>query len=104
VSAPPLPLPLGEQRVECHGNLDDHCCYIRGEVCLYLEEGTVEGRRWSCGLFRELGSWDAVHRDARYKGSAIAAWFTQNFPGYGCGDWPQNLEPLTFGVGRCCYG
>lgn len=35
--------------------------------CPYLEENTEPGFRWTCGLRRELGSWDAVLEDPRYK-------------------------------------
>lgn len=53
--------------MKCHGrNADDHCCYINGKPCLFLEENTEVGFRWSCGLRRELGSWDAVLADPRY--------------------------------------
>lgn len=50
----------------CHGNGVDHCCYVAGDPCLFVEKGTVPGRMWACGLLRELGSWDAVHTDERY--------------------------------------
>jgi hypothetical protein len=52
---------------ECHGNAEEHCCYVAGEVCPYLEENTVSGRRWACGLLRRLGSWDAVNRSDEYR-------------------------------------
>lgn len=44
----------------------DHCCYVAGEPCRFLEVDTMPGRHWVCGLRRELGSWDAVHVDSRY--------------------------------------
>ncbi len=54
--------------MKCLGrNLDDHCCYLNGKVCQFLEENIEENFRWSCQLRRELGSWDAVLNDARYK-------------------------------------
>lgn len=53
--------------MQCLGrNNDDHCCYIDGEPCPFLEQNTEPGFRWSCGLRRELGSWDAVIADPRY--------------------------------------
>ena len=91
----------------CHGDGGDHCCYINGTTCPFLEEGTVEGRRWACGLLRELGTWQAVYADRRWSGSDIAAWFNQRYPGFGCGDWPQNVMDITAqhpNVGLCCYG
>lgn len=90
----------------CHGNNPDHCCHL-GEygVCEYLEEYTVPGRRWACGLFRELGSWEAVYADARYRGSEAKRFMDRVFPGFGCGDWPQNIPGRLEegGYGLCCW-
>jgi hypothetical protein len=85
-------MPLGQP--DCHGNAADHCCYWNGEPCPYLEETTVPGRRWACGLFREIGNWDAVHTDPRYladvqplwRGSGeLWEWFWSR--GLRCGHW-----------------
>ena len=79
----------------CTGNLDDHCCYLghRGEdrfgrqsVCPFLEENTVAGRRWSCGLYNKLGSWDKVHRSRDYKQTVQPMY--DEMGGGSCGDWP----------------
>ena len=51
----------------CHGNADDHCCYVDGEVCEYLEENTVPGRRWACGLLVKYGSWAAMNASPEYQ-------------------------------------
>ena len=69
----------------CSGNSVDHCCYVAGGVCPHLEEGTVPGRFWSCGLRRELVSWEAVHADSRYQADVRA-----RLPASvgDCGDWP----------------
>lgn len=53
--------------MSCDGNQVDHCCYIAGEPCRYLEKNTVADRRWACGLRRELGDWDSVLASDRYK-------------------------------------
>lgn len=72
--------------MKCMGrNLDDHCCYVDGRVCQFLEEGTESGYRWSCGLRRELGSWDAVLEDPRYQ--PLRAHFESK--GYNCKTWPN---------------
>lgn len=71
----------------CHGNAEDHCCWFQGRVCEFLEENTVPGRRWACGLFRELGSWDAVHADPRYEPVKVRM-STLSFAPALCGDWP----------------
>lgn len=89
--------------MECHGNGPDHCCYING-VCPYLEENTVPGRRWACGLYREHGTWQAVYQDPQWRTSHIKAWFDETHPGYGCGDWPQNIpKAAAQPSGKCCW-
>lgn len=45
----------------------NHCCYVAGQRCRFLEENTVPGRRWVCGLRREFGSWDAVNASDDYR-------------------------------------
>ena len=90
----------------CHGNGPDHCCWIGGEPCRYLEEGTVEGRRWVCGLYRELGSWGKVHADPRYLADVQPLWDAFPYPGGSCGDYPQNMPAVMIdpAAGKCCYG
>lgn len=68
----------------CFGNRDDHCCYVSGEACRFLEENTVEGRRWACGLRRELGDWDSVIADPRYLEHIQPIFGEMN-----CRDWPD---------------
>ncbi len=77
----------------CHGNQPDHCCWVDGERCPYLEEATVPDRRWVCGLRRELGSWEAVHADPRYA-PIQAVWDRVGIES--CGAWGP-------GTGQCCY-
>jgi hypothetical protein len=71
-----------------------------------LEEWTVDGRRWACGLFREHGSWEKVYTDPRYLTSAAHALMQGRWPGLGCGDWPQKCPDVMGNpaMGRCCYG
>lgn len=86
----------------CHGNGDDHCCYVNGEPCGFLRENVVEGRRWACGLYVELGDWDAVLADERYVTNLRPAWrqveVTNGLPegGFNCHPWGP-------GTGQCCY-
>lgn len=87
----------------CTGRGPDgsHCCYVNGEVCPALI--LVEDRP-RCSLLMDLGSWEAVHTDPRYQALPVAAWFEKTHPGYGCGDWPQNIpEVMARPRGRCCY-
>ena len=85
----------------CHGNGEDHCCYLGpAGVCPYLEEGTVDGRRWACGLFRRSGSWDSVYESIAYRRHVkpkLKALRIVN-----CGDWPQKAD-LHPGNSRCCF-
>lgn len=79
----------------CTGNGEDHCCYMFSEPCMFLGENVVPGRRWSCTLLVELGSWDAVHNDKRYKTLVQPVWDAVNervgavvLPS--CGAWEPN--------------
>lgn len=70
----------------CSGNTVDHCCYVNGQPCAFLEQDTIPGRHWVCGLRRELGSWDAVHADPRYR-QAVAPYFEPKQ--MSCGTYPE---------------
>lgn len=76
----------------CHGNNEEHCCYVNGVPCSFLEENTIEGRRWACGLYRQHGDWDLVHQDQRYLENVRPFWIECGTPD--CGKW--------FGPG-CCF-
>lgn len=93
-------IPDSVQPGVCHGNGEDHCCYVDGKVCPFLEENTVSGRRWACGLLRELGTWTAVHGDERYLAEVRPAWDRNGVQD--CGDW---RGPLRDGSGplQCCF-
>lgn len=76
--------------MSCQGrNNDDHCCYVNGKPCPFLEENTEPGFRWTCGLRRELGSWDAVIADPRY---VPIGEFFKPF-GYNCKTWSDPEHP-----------
>jgi hypothetical protein len=75
----------------------DHCCWLgkRG-VCPHLEERTVSGRRWACGLLRKLGSWTVVHASPEYVRDVRPFW--DGFaPALDCGTWP----PLGMTCATC---
>lgn len=85
-------MPQGQ--TNCHGNGADHCCYWNGEPCPYLEQDTIPGRRWVCGLMRELGDWDLVHEDPRYLNDVQPLWRDEDplwdwlwQQGVRCGTW-----------------
>ena len=79
----------------CTGRGDNggHCCYIGGKVCYFYDDG--------CTLRAELGSWEAVHSDRRWKRSKVGKWFAVNYSGFGCGDWPQKIPNVRGGL--CCW-
>ena len=52
---------------------------------MFLEENTVPERRWACGLYRVLGSWEAVHQHAGYK-KLVQPKLPSSVPS--CGSWP----------------
>ena len=70
----------------CKGDGDDHCCYVNGSPCRYLEENTVSERRWACGLRRIYGNWDDVHSDEGYLKYVKPCWDKAGIAD--CGDWP----------------
>ena len=87
--------------MQCPGNTEDHCCYISGQRCHFLEEDTVPGRRWACGLYRELGGWQAVYVDPRYLQTVKPHWMGTALEEYDCGQWPPPglICPVCGGVG-----
>ncbi len=80
------------------GGGGDHCCWIDGEECEYLVRTPLP----RCSLLLELGTWNKVHKDTRWKRSSAGKWFKKFHPGYGCGDWPQKIDPPPVG-GWCCF-
>lgn len=92
--------------MKCLGrNLEDHCCYFDGQPCPFVEEKTEPGFRWSCGLRRELGSWDAVLVDPRYveivrpKHEARSARIGVSLSN--CRDYPAPPEKCTYCGAGC---
>jgi hypothetical protein len=69
----------------CRDTGAEHCCWIDGKVCTYLEEHTVADRRWVCGLFRIHGAWSRVYQTAGYIRDVKP---TMDRLGVGCGEWP----------------
>jgi len=83
-----------------------HCCWINGQVCPFLrDDGPPQAIRWIdstpyprphatrryvCTLREELGSWEAVHQDARYLTFVAAS--VHSVVGVNCGDWPPPGE------------
>ena len=80
----------------CLGNAPDHCCYVNGIDCKFLEVNTVEGRKWACGLRRELGDWDLVLDDPRYQEHVQPVFGELN-----CRDYPDG-EGINRGICKEC--
>jgi hypothetical protein len=70
----------------CKGNGKDHCCWMAGVPCMFLEKDTVPGRKWACGLRREYGDWDKVIASERYQLNIEPHFGPQ---GINCKDWPD---------------
>lgn len=88
----------------CHGNGADHCCYVNGAVCPFLEVDTVPGRKWACGLLRELGDWDKVHNDPRYLEHVRPVWYAAGVDD--CGDFMGARSAGRYRgdiTPQCCY-
>lgn len=76
--------------MKCHGNGDDHCCWFNGEVCQFLEENTVPGRRWACGLHRKYGGWEGALASPEYIQHVQIKYDTiPQLQGLNCRDWPR---------------
>jgi hypothetical protein len=70
----------------------DHCCYLgQAGVCPHLEENTVPGRSWACGLLVRLGSWAVVHEAPQYVRDVRPFWDSFR-PDLDCGTWPPEGE------------
>jgi len=83
----------------CHGNAETHCCWLEGKPCKYVEENTVPGRRWACGLMRQLGDWDLVLSSPEYKKQVAPVLEPL---GYNCRDWPDSHPGMK--CTDCGYG
>lgn len=76
----------------CDGNEADHCCYF-GEVCQFLEENTVPGRRWACGLRRVYGSWEAAEASQEFQEIVLPKAISVGLgESYLCSAWPPAGE------------
>ena len=83
---------------ECTGNSPDHCCWFKGQVCPFLEEHTIDGRRWACGLLRVYKDWDSVLASEEY--TKVVQLMYDTIPqlkvagGVNCRDWPEGPDSL----------
>jgi hypothetical protein len=87
----------------CLGNGKSMCCFIKGEPCPYvIYDYTDENghfRKWACFLRAELGDWDKVLEDQRYKDlKASGAWHRDT----NCRDWPDAKEGPNKGICHEC--
>ena len=99
----------------CHGNGgnsdgNEHCCYVNGQVCRFLEVDTVPGRKYACGILRTTKkaiplettkqSWDRVRVDPEY-GEIKTAF--QSSGTMLCGDFLGTWLPDGTIEGQCCF-
>lgn len=77
------------------GGGGDHCCYINGAVCQFL---VIEGDLPRCSLFEQ---WGRLTGNPDWVAAPVGQFFVARYPGFDCGDWPQDI-PVEI-AGRCCY-
>lgn len=87
--------PACDGQGNCYG---DHCCYVNGSPCPYLlvDDPAYPGRKYACGLLKELGNWTRVHRDPRYKNDVQPHW--QATGTADCGDWPGDPQAIRAAI------
>jgi len=77
----------------CLGNGNDHCCWIKGKECKFIIRNYTDEnghfRKWACSLRAELGDWDKVLADPRWKAEVEGSWVS----GLNCRDWPDGEGP-----------
>ncbi len=71
------------------GDNGDHCCYMGGGVCQYLDETTIR-----CTIFETAPNVEG------YDDSPVGKYFAEFYPGYTCRDWPQNIPEAP---NQCCW-
>jgi hypothetical protein len=77
----------------CCGNGDKHCCWVNGSPCKHLQENTVPGRRWACGLRVKYGNWDDVIASSEYHKDIVPVWGNPYDPNnLNCKDWPNGTQ------------
>ena len=59
---------------------------MAGTPCKHLEDRTVSGRRWACGLRRKYGDWDKVLVSKEYVDTVAPHFDPQDV---NCRDWPD---------------
>lgn len=77
----------------CSGNGADHCCVFAGQVCRYLKEAAVPGRRWACGLMLKYNQdWEAVINSQEYQVNIVPLFRKHVWPfhavKWNCATWP----------------
>lgn len=81
-----------------------HCCYIAGRVCEFLD---TSGDMPRCSLYDQ---WGNLKDNPEWVDAPVGRWFAANYPGYDCGDWPQNIPevmetaPSAGPFYACCWG
>lgn len=67
-----------------------HCCWTPEGLCQFYADG--------CSIFGRWG--ERVWLD-----SPIGRYFAATFPGFHCGDFPQNIPAVMDNpaVGKCCW-
>lgn len=75
----------------CKGDLDEHCCWLDGEQCRYLQEN-VNGRKWACSLLLKYSSWSEVNVSSEYLTDVKPKLQKIFNDDTNCGEWPRAGE------------
>jgi hypothetical protein len=85
--------------VKCSGRGadGDHCCWINGDVCQFLNVETVR-----CTIWDDIGG-------SVWQTAPVGGVYARRYPGFTCHDWPQNIPEVmnaAKGLGPyalCCW-
>lgn len=78
------------QRCNGRGSGGDHCCYMEGEVCRFLD---LSGPIPRCSIFDQMPT-------PEWEEAPVGRYFARHYPGYTCRDWPQNIPEAP---NQCCW-
>lgn len=80
------------------GDRGDHCCYIKGVVCKFLNVQPTG--RPLCSLWYE----GTMIGNPEWEEAPVGQFMAERYPGYDCHDWPQAIpSAMQQRRGLCCY-
>ena len=79
-------------RIACHATPESHCCWLAGKVCEFFDPDPPAGAAGHCSLRTELGAWEAVYADPRYR---PVRRLLAEVNVTGCAEWPTAEDRCT---------